>query len=172
MPESNSETQPETQTEAQPETDMNSDYERIFGSGGGDHPVATDETGMLLDFDPSEAITPVGPGKYVMVVSEPPKHQISQNGNPMMAVTFLITEGEQTGSLQWRRYMLKGKGGGWTVEFLNAIGLEEEAKGLKKINPADIEGRRVIGHVRKQKGDDSYTEIWKVERHPDGPIPD
>lgn len=154
-----------------PEPETNPDYDRIFG-GGGDIPVATDATEEEISFDPSEAITPLQPGKYVAIISERPEKKISNNGNPMLLVTFMVTEGEQVGSLQWRRYMLSGKGAGWTVEFLRAIGLDDEAAGKKKINPATVQGRRLVIHVQKQKDNPEFLEVHRVERHPDGPIPE
>lgn len=159
-------TLPEPEPNPGPET--NEEYEKVFG--GGEHAVAEYAEDFEISFDPTEAIVPLGKGKYSAVIAEPPKKQVSQNGNPMMVVAFMVNEGEFTGSMQWRRYMLSGKGGGWTVEFLKALDLEEEAEGKKSIKPSLIEGRRLIIHVRPQKDNPDFMEVHKVERHPDGPV--
>lgn len=154
-----------TQTDG-PET--NEDYDKIFGGGGPAAAPAED----LMEFDPTEAVhfADVAPGRYIAFVAEPPKKETSQNGNPMMFVRFTITAPEEyAGAPQFRRYMLSGKGGGWTQEFLRALDMNDEAEGKKPISPKDIEGKRLVIHVKKQKNNPEFMEVWKVERHPDGP---
>jgi hypothetical protein len=145
----------------------NDDYDKIFGAGGEATGGGGEEEGFL--FDPTEAGPGrIKPGTYRAVILEPPTKQISQNGNPMMKVAFQITDGEYTGQMQWRRYMLSGKAGGWTKEFLEAIGCKDEASGSAPIVPKKLEGRRLLIKVRVQKNDDQYDEVYAVEPHPDG----
>jgi len=150
-----------------PENETNEDYEKIFGAGGGAAPPDDGGEGFL--FDPSESGPGrIKPGEYFAVICEPPVKQISQNGNPMMKVAFQITDGEYAGAMQWRRYMLSGRAGGWTKDFLKAIGLNEEAEGTKPIVPKTLEGRRLIIKVRQQKDNPDYDEVYEVRPHPDG----
>lgn len=157
----------ETETQTPPDSGSgNDDYDRIFGSGG-EATGGGDDEGFL--FDPSEAGPGrVKPGTYRAKVLEPPVKQLSQNGNWMMKTTFTITEGEYTGQLQWKRFMLQGKGGTWTKEFLEAVGLKDEAAGAAPIIPKKLEGRHCLIFVRVQKNDPDYDEIWKCEPHPAG----
>lgn len=149
--------------------ETNDDYSKIFGQGGAADAPAEDET---LSFDPSEAIHVGGlpEDDYFAVVSEKPEKKISQNGNPMMYVTFAVTDGPFEGQLQWKRFMLKGKGGGWTKQFLEAIGLDEEAAGTKPIAPTSVYGRHCIISVRDQKDNKGFQEVWQTKPHPKGPF--
>lgn len=145
----------------------NEDYEKIFGQGGAADLPPEDED---INFDPTEA----GAGRlpkddYFAVISARPEKKISQNGNPMLYVTFSVVGGQYDGSLMWRRYMLSGKAGGWTREFLEAIGCDDEAKGLTPIKPSKLEGRHCIISVRDQKDNPDYQEVWRVKPHPNGP---
>lgn len=148
--------------------ETNSDYDKIFGAGGGAGGGDGGESEGFL-FDPTEAGPGrIKPGEYFAVIAEPPVKQISQNGNPMMKVAFQITDGEYTGAMQWRRYMLSGRAGGWTKDFLKAIGLTEEAEGTKPIVPKTLEGRRLVIKVRVQKDNNDFDEVYDVKPHPDG----
>jgi hypothetical protein len=150
-----------------PENESNDDYDKIFGSGGEAIGGGGEEEGFL--FDPSEAGPGrVRPGHYRAKVLEPPVKQISQNGNPMMKTTFSITEGDFAGALQWKRFMLAGRGGTWTKEFLEAIGMPEEAAGTKPIQPKLLEGRHCIIGVRVQKNNEDFDEIYECKPHPKG----
>lgn len=148
--------------------EQNEDYEKIFGQGGS--AAGGGETEEAFLFDPTEAGPGALPeGSYRAVVAEPPVKQISQNGNPMFKTTFQVTDGPFTGSLQWKRFMLAGKGGTWTKEFLEAVDLKEEAEGTKPIVPRVVEGRHCIIDVRVQKNNSDYMEVWRVRPHPGGP---
>jgi hypothetical protein len=163
-------TTPEPDPESNP--DQNEDYARIFGSGGGASAADMSGTSTEISFNPDDAFPELEPGAYPVIVSEKPTPVTSQNGNPMMVVKVTSTDSSLTGVFfPWRRFMLSGGFVRETVAFLKAIGLDEMAK-TGKILPAEIEGRRVIAHVRKQKDNPEYMEIYKFERHPDGPIPD
>ena len=162
---------PENETPTPPEPESNEDYDRIFGGGAGGSDGGDSGGDTSWFFDPSEAGPGrVKPGHYRAKVIEPPVKQISQNGNAMMKVTFSITEGEFTGQLQWKRFMLAGRGGTWTKEFLEAIGLPEEAAGTKPIQPKDIEERCCIIGVRVQKNNQDYDEVYECKPHPQGPF--
>jgi len=157
----------ETSPDPKPDSGVSDDYDKIFGSGGEATGGGGDEEGFL--FDPSEAGPGrIKPGTYRAVICEPPTKQISQNGNPMMKVAFQITDGEYTGQMQWRRYMLSGRAGGWTKEFLEAIGLKDEAAGAAPIVPKKLEGRRLLIKVRVQRDNPEYDEVFAVDPHPDG----
>lgn len=143
------------------EPETSDEYDRVFGKGGA---VTDTEPDEEIYFDPSEAITSdLPPGRYVAEIIEPPIRQMSSNNNPMMTVTFQVVEGEYRGALQWRRYMLQGKGGGWTKQFLQALGLKDEAAGKKPIQPSEIKGKRCLISVRPQRNNPDYNEVYKVE---------
>jgi hypothetical protein len=156
----------ETPTNPDPSPETNSDYDRIFGSGGEATGGGSDE-GFL--FDPTDAGPGrVEPGTYRAKVLEPPVRQLSQAGNLMMKTTFVITEGKYKDALQWKRFMLQGRGGSWTKEFLEAIGLPEEAAGTKPIHPRTVEGRHCLIGVRVQKNDPDFDEVYQCKPHPAG----
>lgn len=169
----NPEPEPTPEPEPEPNPETNEDYERIFGAGGSSGPgVAIDETSEEISFNPDDAFPELEPGTYPVIVAERPTKQISQNGNPMMLVKFNSLDPAMAGVFfPWQRCMLSGGFVRETVAFLKAVGLDEMAK-TGQIVPAEIDGRRLIVHVRHQKNDPEYMEIHKVERHPDGPIPD
>lgn len=157
----------ETGTPTPPDSGASDDYEKIFGSSGETAGGGGGDEGFL--FDPSEAgAGRPKPGTYRAVILEPPVKQISQNGNPMMKVAFQITDGDYAGAMQWRRYMLSGRAGGWTKKFLETVGLKEEAAGTKPIIPKLLEGRRLVIKVRVQKDNEDFDEVYDVEPHPDG----
>lgn len=161
---SDTETEPTTEpTAADPTTaaPVSDDYDRIFGDGGA---TTAPDTVESISFDPTEA----GPGRmpkgdYIARVTEPPTQEKSSNGNFMMKVAFEVIEGEYTGAMMWRRYMLKGRAGAWTREFLEALGLDAEAAGEKPINPRDIDGKKCVISVRPQKNNDDFDEVYKVK---------
>jgi hypothetical protein len=154
-----------------PET--NPDFEAVFGDARDEHrSVPNEET---WEFDPSEAVefARLVPGWYHADIVERPERKFSQNGNPMMVVRFLVTDQEFYGATPLRRFMLSGKGAGWTKEFLRAIGLDEEAEGKKPINPGAIVGRRCMIKTEWQKNadgsvSDEWTEVVKCKADPQG----
>lgn len=156
----------ETSTQTPPDSGISDDYEKIFGAGGEATGGGEDE-GFL--FDPTEAGPGrVKPGTYRAKVLEPPTKQLSQAGNLMMKTTFTITEGEYAGQLQWKRFMLQGRGGSWTKEFLEAIGMKDEAAGAAPIIPKKVEGRHCLISVRVQKDSPDFDEIYQCKPHPAG----
>lgn len=152
----------------------NPEFNAVFGnSGSGDMP--SDEESW--DFDPSEAVefARLVPGTYHADIVERPEKKYSQNGNPMMVVKFFVTDKDFYGATPTRRFMLNGKGGGWTKEFLKAVGLPDEAEGKKPIVPSVIMGRRCIIKSVWQKNQDGsvsdeWTDIDKVMPDPQGPF--
>jgi len=153
-----------------PKPDTSTDFENVFGA---DASAEGDEESW--SFDPSEAVVfaRLIPGTYHADIVERPDKKYSQNGNPMMVVKFYVTDGDYYGATPLRRFMLSGMGGGWTMEFLKAIGLEEEAAGTKPIVPSALVGRRCLIKCAWQKNQDGTTsdewvEITAVKPDPQG----
>lgn len=153
-----------------PET--NPDFENVFGGENKGEPE--EET---FSFDPSEAVefAHLTPGTYHADIVEKPVKKYSQNGNPMMVVKFIVTDPDFIGATPSRRFMLNGKGGGWTKEFLKAINLPEEAEGKKNIVPSALVGRRCLIVCKWQKNSDGtvsdeWVEIVACKADPQGPI--
>lgn len=153
--------------------DLNPDFAAVFG--GGEDGAPPDEE--VFDFDPSEAVefARLVPGTYHADIVERPTKKYSQQGNPMMVVKFLVTDPDFYGATPTRRFMLSGKGGGWTKEFLRAIGLDDEAEGKKPIAPSKIVGRRCLIKTEWQKNadgsiSDEWTDITACKPDPQGPI--
>lgn len=151
----------------------NEEFDKVFG--GESSGTAPDEE--TFDFDPSEAVefARLVPGTYHADIVELPTKKYSQNGNPMMVVKFFVTDQDFYGATPVRRFMLNGKGGGWTKEFLKAIGLTEEAEGKKPISPSSVKGRRCIIKTKWQVNadgsvSDEWTDIEKCSADPQGPI--
>lgn len=153
--------------------ESNPEFEKVFGNEAGDMP--SDEESW--DFDPSEAVGRLEPGTFHADITEKPIKKYSQNGNPMMVVKFFVTDQDYYGLTPSRRFMLNGKGGGWTKEFLKAIGLTEEAEGKKPISPSNVVGRRCMIVCEWQTETDAegkkvksteWTEITKCKPDPQG----
>lgn len=158
-----------------PET--NDEFDKVFGDGSnpeGDMPSPDEES---WDFDPSEAVefARLVPGWYHADITKLAEKKYSQNGNPMMIQYFFITDKEFYGLTPFRRFMLNGKGAGWTKEFLKAIALPDEAEGKKSIKPSVIVGRRCMVKMDWQRDkdgtvSDEWTEIVKTKPDPQGPF--
>jgi hypothetical protein len=153
--------------------ESNPEFEAAFGGNpAGDMPSPDEESWA---FDPSEAVefARLVPGTYHADIVERPEKKYSQQGNPMMVVKFFVTDQEFYGATPTRRFMLSGKGGGWTKEFLKAIGLPDEAEGKKPIVPTQVQGRRCMIKTDWQKNQDGsisdeWTDVVKCSADPQG----
>jgi hypothetical protein len=153
--------------------ESNPDFEEVFGNARDENRSTPDEEAW--EFDPSEAVefARLVPGTYHADIVERPEKKFSQNGNPMMVVRFFVTDQDFYGATPLRRFMLNGKGGSWTKEFLKAIGLTEEADGKKPIVPTSVVGRRCLIVTKWQTNQDGsvsdeWTEIVKCKPDPQG----
>ena|SRR2546423_3921896 len=151
----------------------NPEFQKVFGGEQGGSDMPSDEESW--DFDPTEAVefARLVPGTYHADIVERPEKKYSQNGNPMMVVKFFVTDPDFYGATPTRRFMLNGKGGGWTKEFLKAIGLPDEAEGKKPISPSTVQGRRCIVKTEWQRNQDGsvsdeWTDITKCTADPQG----
>lgn len=149
----------------------NEDFDKVFGGENSGPPPEAE----AWDFDPSEAVefAKLVPGWYHADIQELPVKKYSQNGNPMMVPKFFVTDPDFYGATPTRRFMLNGKGAGWTKEFLKAIGLTEEAEGKKPISPSAIKGRRCMIKTKWQTNQDGtvsdeWTEIVQCKADPQG----
>lgn len=117
-----------------------------------------------VDFSASKSdFDPILPGEYEGVVSKA-EYGLSKAGNPKVAVTFTITDGQSKGRSLFAHLVLGGKGAWKTRKFLKALGVAVEGETFR-LSPSMILGVRATLVVSPDSAEFSGVEDLKPSTH-------